>query len=162
MEISTQTMTNAPTKAFRIAAVAALIIGVASYLIGLFNAYMQLNEKGYYLTVMLLGLFAVVSLQKTIRDKMAGIEVTRAYFIACGVATVAAIALLIVGLYNAELALSEKGFFGMAFVLSMFAAITVQKNVRDCAEAKSETATIQSTTSQATTSQATPFVPEAE
>ncbi|HCB15934.1 MAG TPA: hypothetical protein DEP76_02780, partial [Alteromonas sp.] len=53
-------MTNAPTKAFRTAAVAALIIGVASYLIGLFNAYMQLNEKGYYLTVMLLGLFAVV------------------------------------------------------------------------------------------------------
>ena len=37
MEISTQTMTNTPTKAFRIAAVAALIIGVASYLIGLFN-----------------------------------------------------------------------------------------------------------------------------
>ena len=73
MEISTQTMTNAPTKAFRTAAVAALIIGVASYLIGLFNAYMQLNEKGYYLTVMLLGLFAVVSLQKTIRDKMAGL-----------------------------------------------------------------------------------------
>ena len=157
MEISTQTMTNAPTKAFRTAAVAALIIGVASYLIGLFNAYMQLNEKGYYLTVMLLGLFAVVSLQKTIRDKLAGIEVTRAYFIACGVATVAAIALLIVGLYNAELALSEKGFFGMAFVLSMFAAITVQKNVRDCAEAKSGTATIQPATSQAAT-----FAPEAE
>ena len=80
MEISTQTMTNTPTKAFRIAAVAALIIGVASYLIGLFNAYMQLTENGYYLTIMLLGLFAVVSLQKTIRDKMAGIEVTRAYF----------------------------------------------------------------------------------
>ncbi len=148
---------NAPTKAFRIASVSALVIGTASYLIGLFNAYMELNEKGYYLTVMLLGLFAVVSLQKTIRDKMDGIDVTRAYFLACGVATVAAIALLIVGLYNAELALSEKGFFGMAFVLSMFAAITVQKNVRDCAEAKPETTTIQSTTSQVTT-----FVPEAE
>ena len=40
MEYSAQTMTNTPTKAFRIAAVAALIIGVASYLIGLFNAYM--------------------------------------------------------------------------------------------------------------------------
>jgi predicted ATPase len=29
--------------------------------------------------------------------------------------------------------LSEKGFYGMAIVLSMFAAITVQKNTRDCA-----------------------------
>lgn len=126
---------NAPTKAFRIASISALAIGTASYLIGLFNAYMELNEKGYYLTVMLLGLFAVVSLQKTIRDKMDGIDVTRAYFLACGVATAASIALLTIGLYNAELALSEKGFFGMAFVLSMFAAITVQKNVRDSAEA---------------------------
>lgn len=138
MELTTPHYSNTPTKAFRIAAIAALIIGVASYLIGLFNAYMQLNEKGYYLTVMLLGLFAVVSLQKTVRDKMAGIEVTRAYYIVCGVATVSSIALLVVGLYNAELALSEKGFFGMAFVLSMFAAITVQKNVRDCAEANQE------------------------
>ena len=138
----------APTKAFRIAAIAALIIGVASYLIGLFNAYMQLNEKGYYLTVMLLGLFAVVSLQKTLRDKIAGIPITRAYFAACGVATVAAIALLVIGLYNAELALSEKGFFGMAFVLSMFAAITVQKNVRDCAEVLSNKTTAPVTHSQ--------------
>lgn len=138
----------APTKAFRIAAIVALIIGVASYLIGLFNAYMQLNEKGYYLTVMLLGLFAVVSLQKTLRDKIAGIPTTRAYFAACGVATVAAIALLVIGLYNAGLALSEKGFFCMAFVLSMFAAITVQKNVRDCAEVLNNTMTIPVTHSQ--------------
>ncbi|GGF68355.1 inner membrane protein YiaA [Alteromonas lipolytica] len=129
-----QPVSQVPTKAFRIAAVAALITGAASYLIGLFNAYMQLNEKGYYLTVMLFGLFAVVSLQKTIRDKMAGMAVTRPYVIACGVATIAATALLAVGLYNAELALSEKGFFAMAYVLSLFAAITVQKNVRDCAE----------------------------
>ncbi|NVK56907.1 MAG: hypothetical protein HWE26_14990 [Alteromonadaceae bacterium] len=127
-----------PTKAFRSAAIMALIIGVVSYLVGLFNAYMQLNEKGYYFTVLLLGLFAVVSLQKTVRDKMAGMAVTRAYFGACGVATAAAIVLLVVGLYNAQLLLSEKGFFGMAFTLSLFAAITVQKNVRDMAESSDE------------------------
>ena len=27
--------------------------------------------------------------------------------------------------------LSEKGFYGMAFILSLFAIITVQKNIRD-------------------------------
>ncbi len=32
---------------------------------------------------------------------------------------------------NAELLLSEKGFYAMAYLLSGFAAITVQKNVRD-------------------------------
>jgi uncharacterized membrane protein YiaA len=34
-------------------------------------------------------------------------------------------------LWNAELAKSEKGFYAMAFVLSLFAAIAVQKNTRD-------------------------------
>lgn len=39
--------------------------------------------------------------------------------------------LLSVGLWNASLALSEKGFFAMAFLLSLLAAVAVQKNVRD-------------------------------
>jgi len=38
---------------------------------------------------------------------------------------------LVVGLWNATLTLSEKGFYGMAFLLSLFAAIAVQKNTRD-------------------------------
>ena len=122
---------NKPTKAFRIASLAALVVGVGAYFIGLYNAPMALNEKGYYFTIMLFGLFSVVSLQKTVRDKMEGVPTTKAYFLASAGATVSAIVLLVVGLLNAELLLSEKGFFGMAFTLSLFAAITVQKNVRD-------------------------------
>lgn len=122
---------NKPTKAFRIASLAALVVGVSAYFIGLYNAPMALNEKGYYFTIMLFGLFSVVSLQKTVRDKMEGVPTTKAYFLASAVATASAIVLLVVGLLNAELLLSEKGFFGMAFILSLFAAITVQKNVRD-------------------------------
>ena len=122
---------NKPTKAFRIASLAALVVGVSAYFIGLYNAPMALNEKGYYFTIMLFGLFSVVSLQKTVRDKMEGVPTTKAYFLASAVATASAIVLLVVGLLNAELLLSEKGFFGMAFTLSLFAAITVQKNVRD-------------------------------
>ena len=122
---------NKPTKAFRIASLAALVVGVAAYFIGLYNAPMALNEKGYYFTIMLFGLFSVVSLQKTVRDKMEGVPTTKAYFLASAVATASAIVLLLIGLLNAELLLSEKGFFGMAFILSLFAAITVQKNVRD-------------------------------
>ena len=122
---------NKPTKAFRIASLAALVVGVAAYFIGLYNAPMALNEKGYYFTIMLFGLFSVVSLQKTVRDKMEGVPTTKAYFLASAVATASAIVLLVIGLLNAELLLSEKGFFGMAFILSLFSAITVQKNVRD-------------------------------
>ena len=42
------------------------------------------------------------------------------------------------GLWNAGLAPSEKGFYAMAFALSMFAAVTVQKNVRDLAAARKD------------------------
>jgi uncharacterized membrane protein YiaA len=39
-------------------------------------------------------------------------------------------------LWNAKLGASEKGFYAMAFLLSLFAAVAVQKNVRDSAPFK--------------------------
>ncbi len=126
-----KTMEN-PTFAFKGASWAALLIGVAAYLIGLFNATMQLNEKGYYFAILLFGLYAAVSLQKAVRDKAEGIPVTAIYYGISWFALVAAIALMAIGLYNAgSLTLSEKGFYSMAFVLAIFAAVTVQKNIRD-------------------------------
>ena len=35
------------------------------------------------------------------------------------------------GLRNADLALSEKGFYGMSFALALFSSIAVQKNNKD-------------------------------
>ncbi|WP_158771286.1 inner membrane protein YiaA [Paraglaciecola sp. L1A13] len=122
---------QAPTKSYTLASVAALVIGTVAYGIGLFNAEMALNEKGYYLITMLYGLFSMVSLQKTIRDKAQGIKTSSMYQTLSWASSGLAIALLALGLYNAELALSEKGFYAMAYVLSLFAAVTVQKNVRD-------------------------------
>ena len=149
---------NKPTKAFRIASLAALVVGVAAYFIGLYNAPMALNEKGYYFTIMLFGLFSVVSLQKTVRDKMEGVPATKAYFLASAVATASAIVLLVIGLLNAELLLSEKGFFGMAFILSLFAAITVQKNVRDSQTTDELSSTKSDTQSSATEHEDSPKV----
>ena len=40
-----------------------------------------------------------------------------------------------IGLFNAKLALSEKGFYGMAFLLALFATVAIQKNVRDAGAA---------------------------
>lgn len=149
---------NKPTKAFRIASLAALVVGVSAYFIGLYNAPMALNEKGYYFTIMLFGLFSVVSLQKTVRDKMEGVPATKAYFLASAVATASAIVLLVIGLLNAELLLSEKGFFGMAFTLSLFAAITVQKNVRDSQTTDESRNTKSDTQSRATEHEDSPKV----
>ncbi len=122
-----------PTNAFVGASWAVLIAGILSYLVGLWNASMQLNEKGYYFTLLLFGLFAVVSLQKTVRDKIDGIPVTSIYYGLCWVATGSAVLLMGVGLFNASLLMSEKGFFAMAYLVSGFAAVAVQKNVRDIA-----------------------------
>lgn len=122
-----------PTAAFVGASWAALFVGAVAYLVGLWNAGMALNEKGYYLTVLVLGLFASVSLQKSVRDRLEGVPVTGLYFALCWVALLASLLLLAVGLFNATLAPSEKGFYAMAYVLSLFAAVAVQKNVRDLA-----------------------------
>lgn len=120
-----------PTGAFIGASWFALLIGAAGYCIGLWNANMQLNEKGYYLTILLFGLFSVVSVQKSVRDRAEGIAVTDLYYGLSWFATIAAMLLLTIGLWNAGMMLSEKGFYAMAFCLSMFSAIAVQKNTRD-------------------------------
>jgi len=120
-----------PTPAFIGASWSALLIGMTSYCIGLWNAEMELNEKGYYFTILLFGLFSVISVQKAVRDKLENIQVTEVYYGISWITTITSIVLLIIGLWNADLLLSEKGFYGMSFLLSLFAAIAVQKNTRD-------------------------------
>lgn len=122
-----------PSAAFIAASWVAVATGIIGFNIGLFNATMQLNEKGFYFTVLMFGLFSVVSLQKAVRDRLESIPVTDIYFGICWVATIMSISLLIIGLYNADLWLSEKGFYAFSFLLALFGAISVQKNTRDMA-----------------------------
>ncbi|WP_173664801.1 inner membrane protein YiaA [Hymenobacter sp. AT01-02] len=124
-------LSTKPSNAFIAASWVALLAGLAAFIIGLWNAHMQLNEKGYYFAVLMYGLFAAISLQKSVRDQLEGIPVTSIYYGLSWFSTLLAIALLVVGLWNATLLLSEKGFYAMAFALSLFAAIAVQKNTRD-------------------------------
>jgi uncharacterized membrane protein YiaA len=126
-----KTMYHKPSNAFIGASWAALIIGFISYNIGLWNAQMALNEKGYYFTILLFGLFAAISVQKSVRDRLEGIAVTNIYYGLSWACTLISIVLLTIGLWNATLTLSEKGFYGMSFLLTLFAAIAVQKNTRD-------------------------------
>ena len=120
-----------PSAAFIGASWTALLVGVTAFLIGLWNADMELNEKGYYFTVLMFGLFSAISVQKAVRDQMEGIPVTNLYYGIAWFTTILSIVLLTIGLWNADIARSEKGFYAMSFVLSMFAAIAVQKNTRD-------------------------------
>ena len=126
-----QNAARRPTPAFVGASWLAVLIGGTAYRVGLYNARMSLSEKGFYLAVLLFGLFAAVSLQKSVRDRDEGIAVTALYLGLCWLGVVAAVLLLTVGLWNSGMAGSEKGFYAMSFVLSLFAAVAVQKNVRD-------------------------------
>ena len=77
------------------------------------------------------GLFSVISVQKSVRDKAEGVPVTEIYYGISWFAALLSVVLMVVGLWNAELWLSEKGFFGMSFLMALYAAICVQKNTRD-------------------------------
>lgn len=120
-----------PSPAFIGASWFALLTGMVAYCIGLWNVGMELNEKGCYFTILLFGLFSVVSVQKSVRDRLEGIPVTDMYYGISWFTTIASITLLVIGLWNAEIDLSEKGFYGMSFTLALFAAVAVQKNTRD-------------------------------
>lgn len=129
-------MNQKPSAAFVGASWVALGAGIVGFLIGLWRSEMLLNERGYYFTVLMYGLFSVVSVQKSVRDRLEGIPVTDIYYGICWFSTILSILLLAVGLWNATLLPSEKGFYAFAFLLALFAAITVQKNTRDSQEKK--------------------------
>lgn len=122
-----------PTSAFIGASWAALLVGGVAYMVGLWNAGMPLNEKGYYFAIFMYGLFSAVSLQKSVRDRLEGIPVTGIYFGLCWLSLGLSLLLLAVGLWNATLSSSEKGFYAMTYLFSLFAVVAIQKNVRDVA-----------------------------
>ncbi|MFK5975416.1 MAG: inner membrane protein YiaA [Sulfurovum sp.] len=127
-----------PSDAFIFASWVSLIVGVSSFLAGLWNSSMELNQKGYYFTLILLGLFSAISLQKSVRDKLEDIPVTGIYMGICWFTFFISILLVTVGLWNSTMLLSEKGFYAIAFFLSLYSSIAVQKNIRDMAHFPSE------------------------
>ena len=124
-------MSNRPSMAFIAVSWSVLCTGALAYLIGLWNADMIVSEKATFFTLLMFGLFAAVSVQKSVRDREEGIPVTDTYYGISWVAAIMAVLLLVLALWSTSLSLSEKGFYAMAYLLSMFSAITVQKNTRD-------------------------------
>ncbi len=141
-----------PTTAYVGTSWAVMLVGVVAYLFGLWNAQsMLLNEKGYYFAVLILGLYSAISLQKTLRDRSEGIPTTHLYYWISWAALGVSIVLIALGLMNASsLSLSEKGFYMMAFTMSLFAAVTIQKNTRDESQIRALTAPMINTDNQST------------
>lgn len=130
-------MKQKPSFAFIAASWIAFATGFIGYLVGAFNnPNLEISEKGYYFTTLLFGLFSAISVQKSVRDRLEQIPVTDLYYGLSWFCTILSIALLVVGLWNARLAGSEKGFFAFSFVLALFGVITIQKNTRDAIAAE--------------------------
>ena len=94
---------------------------------------MQLTAKGFLFTLLMYGLFSAVSVQKSVRDRLEGVPVTNIYYGLSWISLMLCLLLTAIALWNAQITLAEKGFYSMAYLLSLFAAITVQKNTRDSA-----------------------------
>lgn len=120
-----------PSTAFIGASWIALFAGALTFCIGLWNAGLPLLAKGYFFTLLMYGLFSAVSVQKSVRDRLDGVPVTNIYYGLSWISVMLCLLLISIGLWNAEISLAEKGFYSMAYLLSLFAAITVQKNTRD-------------------------------
>lgn len=124
-------MLQKTTPAFVAASWLALGVGVVGFVVGLWRADLELTDKYYYFTNLMFGLFAVVSLQKSVRDRLEGILVSDLYYGICWIGVLLSLTLLTLGLVNADMLPSEKGFYAFAYLLGIFGAITVQKNTRD-------------------------------
>ena len=125
-----------PTAAFVGASWLALLLGGGAFVTGLVNASMGLAEKGFYAVLLMYGLFSAVSLQKSVRDRAEDLPVSPIYFGMAWVSLGIVAVLFGAGLWNATWSGEEKGLYGMAFALSLFAAVAVQKNVRDLSAAE--------------------------
>jgi uncharacterized membrane protein YiaA len=133
--MSQHTVPARPTAAFVGASWVALVIAVSAFAIGLWNAEMTLSEKGFYGTLLLLGLFSAIALQKSVRDRAEGIPVTSIFLGLSWAMVLVSLVLVATGLANSSLTLSEKGFYGLGYAMALFSVVAVQKNVRDLAAA---------------------------
>jgi uncharacterized membrane protein YiaA len=120
-----------PSPAFIGASWLALCLGGLGFSLGLWNATMSLSSKGFLFTLLMYGLFSAISVQKAVRDRLEAVPVTPIYYGLSWVSVLLCLVLTAVALWNAPITLAEKGFYSMAYLLSVFAAITVQKNTRD-------------------------------
>ena len=137
-----QKQINQPSAAFIAASWTAFLVGTIAFIIGLWNADMLLNEKGYYFAVLMFGLFSAISVQKAVRDQLEGIPVTNLYYGIAWFTTLLSIVLLTVGLWNAELLRSEKGFLCHELCAEFIFGHCCSKKYKRCKDFKGNTAVL--------------------
>src|SRR4051812_41404990 len=124
--MSQQTVPARPTAAFVGASWVALVIALLAYGVGLWNAKLDPSEKGFLGTLLLLGLFSAIAVQKSVRDRAEGVPVTGIFLGLSWAMVLTSLVLVSTALTNAPIELSEKGFFGLSFTMALFSVVAVQ------------------------------------
>ena len=119
------------SKAFIVISWVCLFTGIAVFMTCLYSADMQFREKGYLFLILLLGLLSVISLKKRVLDKQEGFPLSNISYIIGWLLIIGIFIQLVIVLWNADLVLSEKGIYGISYILSLFSAVVIQQNIRD-------------------------------
>jgi uncharacterized membrane protein YiaA len=122
-----------PSAAFVGASWVALMVSAGAFVVALWNdGKMPQFEKYFFFSVLMFGLFAVVSLQKAVRDRMEDIPVTGIYYGLAWFSTALCVAMLLMGVYQSgHIKGNDSALYILAYLMALFAAIAVQKNTRD-------------------------------
>jgi uncharacterized membrane protein YiaA len=123
-----------PSFAFVTLSWIAALAGVVLYGSMLFNSSaLTWSDKNFFTAILVFAVYAAISVQKIVRDRLEGVPFTNLYYGVSWLAVIVAIGLFVNGLFNVNISLSERGFYGMAMLLTLFGAIAIQKNTRDLA-----------------------------
>jgi uncharacterized membrane protein YiaA len=123
-----------PSFAFVALSWIAALAGVVLYGSMLFNSSaLTWSDKNFFTAILVFAVYAAISVQKIVRDRLEGVPFTNLYYGVSWLAVIVAIGLFVNGLFNVNISLSERGFYGMAMLLTLFGAIAIQKNTRDLA-----------------------------
>ncbi|MDF3826746.1 MULTISPECIES: YiaA/YiaB family inner membrane protein [unclassified Pseudocitrobacter] len=95
-----------------------LCAGVILYVVCLWGDCPQLTDKGYFLAVLVLGVFTVLTYQR-----LSGKEKDEGRFAGlCRFVLLLATGLMLVGIWNLPLSLTEKGLSVLAWFAAMYGA----------------------------------------
>ena len=96
-----------------------MLVGALIYLIGLWRACPLLSGKGYFLGVLMTGMFVAYVYQRAVNLNQSD----ERFASVCQMVTLITIVLLLVGVWNAPLSPLEKGLYLVAFIVCLLGQV---------------------------------------
>ncbi|POT55590.1 hypothetical protein C3432_21340 [Citrobacter amalonaticus] len=102
-----------------------LIVGALIYVVGLWRACPQLNGKGYFLGVLITGMFVLYAWLRV--DG----QLDEHFASVCQIVALITVGLLLVGVLNAPLSLVERGLYPAAFFVCLLGQFLLMRSSKN-------------------------------